>query len=206
MTAGNVTDDREINNKRIIKSGFLKGSFKNSTFKNHIIVGIYLWIVNQLLFYNAVTNLEKMETQIRYATTLFFIAHIIANLCTGIFSNYLGIDKTIIYFSYLTVILLVILIFFPKLHDYIGMLVFFLFNLFSRCLGQTVYLFIPTLFESQVRATAGSYTKIPAKIILVISPFFILNVTYLYTFFALLVGFVPLILFFFYKPEESFQL
>lgn len=157
-------------------------------------LAVYLWIVGQLVFYATLTNLSKFQQHIPSASKLFFLAHIFGNICVAIFSNFVSFLSSLRYSSIVNVVLLVILILYP--HSPYAPSVFFVFNFVATYTTQIMYLYIPQLFESQVRSTTVSYSKIPAKIILIFMPFLLGNsVPFLYSLFATLLGSTPIALY-----------
>lgn len=170
-------------------------------FYKHFFLGVYLWIVNQILFYSTLTNLVVFEEKIENSTLLYFSSFIIANICVAIFSNVFGIKKLIIYSCHIMSIILLILFLITDCKKnfvtYLLPSLFFIFNFISTAVGETIYLFIPELFDSKIRSSANCYSKIPAKFILVLAPFILGSSIYrIYICFLVLTATAPVAMYF----------
>jgi MFS family permease len=176
------------------------GQFDRKFYK-HFFLAVYLWIVNQILFYSTLTNLVVFEEKIENSTLLYFISFILANVCVAIFSNVFGVKKLIIYSCYFMSVILVFLFLITDSGNnfvtYLLPFLFFVFNFISTAVGETIYLFIPELFDPKIRSSANCYSKIPAKFFLVLAPFILGNSIYrIYTAFLVLTATAPIAMYF----------
>ena len=172
---------------------YLFQHLNDKVFIKHLILSIFLWIVNQLTFYCTLTNLDRFEEIIDNSFSLFFISNILANVIVIILSNVIEVKNSILFFSIITCINIVILLIISN-DSLMLPTCFFLYNLFATIVIESIYLFIPELFQANIRSTAVSYSKIPAKLMLVIAPFiFGQSIQILYLFFLFLMASVPLL-------------
>jgi MFS family permease len=177
---------------------FIYEHINDKVFRKRFIMAIYLWIVNQVLFYGTITNLNKFNMYIEHAYQTFFVTFIIGNILVGVFSNKLGLYNIVKYFSMLSIIPLIVLILYFMEYltlDYSFVFVLFItFEFFSIFLIQSIYNYIPSLFEPRIRSISSAYTKIPAKILLIIMPFILGNhIVVLTMAFAVLISAAPII-------------
>jgi MFS family permease len=178
---------------------YLSNNLKLPKFRRHFLLGIFLWIVNQVIFYCTLTNLSVLENSISNVSVLFFVSHILANLFVGIFSTFFGLKSSIYIFSWVTTAFLIglIITYYNPPETIVLMILFFCFNFFGTFVGDAIYMFIPQLFEPNIRSTACSYAKVPAKILLVIAPFFLgQSPIILYYVFLILSVSAPIVMFF----------
>ena len=183
------------NNLSLSKQLIVLKNQRDSKFMKNCFLSLYLWIVIQLIYYCTLTNLDKFQESINNSFLLFFTSYTLSNLFIAFFGEKIGIKESIIIFSFLTEISLIFLIIYGKDKN-LSQIFFFLFNFVENVFLENVYLFLPDLFEANVRSTSLSWTKIPAKFLLIIAPFFIgNNMDSLFKFFLFLVGPVPIVVF-----------
>ena len=78
----------------------------------------------------------------------------------------------------------------------ISQVVFIIYLTFYYFIGNTAYCYVPELFPTKVRSTAVSYSKVPAKLILVVFPFFIKDSLTIMIMNLFLMAFIPFVLLF----------
>jgi hypothetical protein len=184
--------DEEKQEKKFFS--FISDHLRDRWFLKHFFLSIFLWIVNQIVFYGCITNLDQFGLIIENAYKLFFTANIISNLLVGAFSSRIGLYNIVKYISWVNTILLIILYLNP--FDMFTMqIIFFLFALVGNFIGETIYLHIPELFPANIRSTSVAYSKIPSKVLLIISPFiFRAGLQYVYYIFIFLTALSPIII------------
>jgi MFS family permease len=179
---------------------FLLENLKEKTYLKHFLLSLYLWILNQVTFYLSLTNLYKFNTYFEDAYQIFFIAHITSNVLVGSLTQKVGLYNTVTYVSMLTSIFLIamVLIVSDAVHSgpMFNRFVFFMFSLLSSFVGESIYLYIPQLFPPNIRSTSSSYSKIPAKLLLVLCPLIIGgSMLTMLLMFTALAGFAPLVVY-----------
>lgn len=192
------------NSKNEENENLLTKIFLNDKTKKCFLLSIYFWSVDQLLFYETLINLDKFEESIKHASNIFFLSHMIANIIIPILINYLGLRSCLSKLSYLSLMSLILLVIIKQSFDsYLTTSsLFFIFNIVATGIGESIYILIPTLFESNIRSTACSYSKIPSKLILIVAPFFIFESTLsIYFIFIILIALIPVLLMLLEKLE-----
>ncbi len=173
---------------------FISDHLRDRWYLKHFFLSVFLWIVNQIIFYGCITNLDQFGIVIEGAYKLFFIANIISNILVGMFSSRIGLYNVVKYFSWINTVFIIILYLNP--FNLLTMqIIFFLFGIIGNFIGETIYLHIPQLFPANIRSTSVSYSKIPSKLLLMISPFvFRADLSYLYYIFIFLTTLSPIII------------
>ena len=182
---------------------FFKTTFKVKNVKSHFMLSVYLWTVNQILYYSVITNLDRIENHISYSFEVYFLTQIFSNLFLGYIFQFFK-PKSIIYFS--SIFNLVNLCFGILYYRnfYVLICVFFVFTFLSSLTNQSIYIFVPELFEAKIRSTCVSYSKFPAKLFLMITPFIWgTNMAYLVVGVSVAIFFIPLLVYFLHYEEKN---
>jgi hypothetical protein len=167
---------------------------ENENRKNFLIC-TYLWFMNQIIFYMVVLNLDKIHSKIPYSIYIFYIADIFSNVSTAVISHQFGRKFSMTTGSILTSICsLLIYYIYDKDAGIIGTTFFFLFAYFACLCGNTVYLYVQELFDAKVVATGSTYSKMPAKFILMIVPLIVRCNSTMFLFFGMITMVVPFLL------------
>ena len=165
--------------------------------RKNFLVSSYLWFMGQTLFYMIILNLDTIQDKIPYSIYVFYIADILSNLVTVVVSHLYGRKFSLRYGSILTSISCIILYFiFDNKAGLYGTVIFFFFSFFACLSGNTVYLYVQELFETNVVATASSYSKLPSKFFLIIIPLIVECNDKLFLIFGIITAVVPLLLIF----------
>lgn len=172
--------------------------------KSHFILAIYLWTVNQILYYSVITNLDRIENYISYSFEVYFSTQIVSNLLLGYIFQYFK-PKSIIYFSaFANLINLGFGVLFNE-NFYVVIITFFIFSFLSSKINQSIYLFIPEIFEAKIRSTCVSYSKFPAKFFLILTPFIWgTNMACLIIGITVSIFFIPLLVYSLHFEENDF--
>jgi hypothetical protein len=188
----NTENDDEKQKKNFFS--FISDYWKDRFYLRKFFLSIFLWIVNQIIFYCCITNLDLFGIVINGAYKLFFIANIISNILVGIFSSRIGLNNVVKYISWVTTLLLILLYLNP-FNMLTMQIIFFMFGLVGNFVGETIYLHIPELFPANIRSTSVAYSKIPSKVLLIVSPFiFRAALNYIYYIFIFLTALSPVII------------
>jgi hypothetical protein len=143
---------------------------QNPTLKKNIILSLYLWVCNQLLYYTCITNLDKIDTYVSFSFEIFFYTQILSTIILIFIYEYITPIKVIYLSSILNSLNLLML--FLLNNSGIGRIIIFgFYSILFNLTIQSIYIFIPQLFQANIRASAVSYTKFPAKLLLIITPF-----------------------------------
>ncbi len=184
---------------------FFKSVFRTKKVRAHFILSIFLWSVNHILYYSVITNLDRIENYINYSFEVYFFTQMFSNLFLA-FVVKLVIPKNIIYTAAICNLINIFFGFMYSENTLVLVFIFFVFTFLSGMINQSIYLFIPELFEAKIRSTCVSYTKFPAKIILMITPFIWgTNMAYLVIGFFIFIFLVPFLMFFLHSEEKIIE-
>ncbi len=182
---------------------FIKIILNNPSLKKNIILSLYLWICNQILYYTCITNLDKIDNYVSYSFEIFFYTQILSTIILVFVYEYITPIKLIYFSSILNTLNLLMLIFFKN--SQLGRIIIFEFyTILFNLTNQSIYIFIPQLFQANIRASAVTYTKFPAKLLLIITPFIWgTNITLpIFTLIILNTG-IPIMLYYLYEEEND---
>lgn len=183
---------------------FLKNIFETKHIVKHFILSIYLWIVNQILYYSVITNLDRIDNYISHSFEVYFTTQIISNISLGYFFHHIK-PKNIIYFSSISNLLNLLIGVAYSDDSFVLMIVFFIFTFLSGMLNQSIYVFVPELFHAKIRSTCVSYSKFPGKIFLIITPFIWgTNMYYLVSGLITFTLLVPFLVYFLFSEEGEY--
>lgn len=182
---------------------FVKTTFQMKNVKPHFLLAVYLWTVNQILYYSVITNLDRIENYVSYSFQVYFLTQIFSNFFLGYIFEFFK-HKNIIYFSAVASLVNLAFGVFYYQNFYVIIFCFFVFTFLSGMINQSIYIFVPELFEAKIRSTCVSYSKFPAKIFLMITPFIWgTNMAHLIIGLSVSIFFIPLLIYFLHFEEKS---
>jgi MFS family permease len=160
---------------------------ENPIAKQEFIALSYTYSVTLLTFYGVLLNIEQFDDNVFLFSTVLYISEMIAEFVSGILAQKYGrniISKLGFYVSAIS---------FGLFHFLRGIFFFKVFFCFCGNFGisscfNVMIMYIPEVYEVKVRATAASYTKIPAMFITTFSPFIVTRIPAPFLMFAVLCG------------------
>jgi hypothetical protein len=200
LTIEMLTHKENSDEKKASAFSFITEHLKDKTYLKHFGFALYLWLVNQIMFYSILINLDVFGKHIEGAYRSFFICFIFSNILVGLISGKLGFRNILLYVPLLIPVTLIFLILnFTNIIELSASTEYFIFVTFEFItifLIESIYIYIPQLFPANIRSISVAYTKIPAKLILILSPFLIgSNVVVMCYVFAILTLILPVLTF-----------
>jgi len=178
----------------------------SSANRTNFLVAMWLWTMNQLMYYNTLLNLEKFKDDFENAPRIFFISYIISNLVAGVFANNFNRKTLIIVGSvctWVSILFIYYIKYFSINNAVLKYFSFAFFNIVFCFTGSISYIYIPELFPSNIKNTCVSYAKIPARLLLIITPFLFDSVNVMYFVYFVMNFVIPALLYFTPETKED---
>lgn len=190
--------EEQVTSKSVIQEGVLYNItllFMENENRKNFLICTYLWFMNQIIFYMVILNLDTIHRKIPYSMYIFYIADIFSNISTAVISHEYGRKFSLNVGSILTSIFSLLIYFiYDKNVGIIGTIFFFWFAYFACFCGNTVYLYVQELFDANVVVTGSTYSKMPAKFILIIMPIIVKCDSSMFLIFGMMTAIIPFLL------------
>jgi MFS family permease len=200
--AGHIVAEAKDNVQKLSFSQMLLSNIKNKEFLIHYFTSLYLWITNQLIYYQTFINLNRFEYYIDHASLVFYPTFIAGSLIAMFISNLLN-RKTVIIFTSFGAFCCVASIYFLGVTGIYSTILFGLFNIFIYTQSNIAYIFIPELFKNEVRSTAVSYSKLPAMLMMFFVSYFFTSIMRILFAFNVLVFLIPVMVMFCKETKKN---
>lgn len=144
-------------------------------------------MVVKVVFYGVLLNVEKFGENIFIFSTVMYVSEVIAESSSGYAAEVYG-RKVVLVDSFLVCMIAFLLSNFFFSTPYISIILFFLGTFCISAAFNVIFIYTPELFETNVRASATSYSKLFGNFNSMFSQFIISKIAKPFLFFSALSG------------------
>jgi len=143
----------------------------------HFLIVTLAFVTVHLIFFGVLLNIEKFDNNVILISIILYSSEIIGELSSGYLAQKYGRIKVLTISFYLCGISFFIFEFLTQIF-YLKLIFCFLGNLGISSCFNVIIIYISEIFDVKIKSVACSYSRIPAKLSVMISPYLMSYLTY----------------------------